>query len=449
MASFSLVGQTVVSVTRAEHVRKVLLASNFRNDIPLINKHLRAFLGNRSLVLLMHGEWKAHRHIMTRAFHHEHLKGMVADFSEVADALVARLVEQAEPAGGSNSGGAHKVNVVPVLKMATLDAIGLTAFGYRFDTLKNGSHPVVSAFEYLLDETTRRQFEAPLSLEALWAGLPTASNRRLKREVAVLRACVDGIVAARAAEGPARRDCHDDLLKHMLAAREAEGAGAISDEALGDNLLTLVFGGFDTTSIALTYVLYLVAQHPEVEAAALAEVERVLGDRRAIVHEDMGSLVYCAAVVTEALRLYPPAPLTVRTLEAPLELEGSPSGETKTLPAGTMVYLPIWWIHRDKRNWGADAEQFRPERHLKSGDEAQTKSASSFRMVAFSGGQRNCPGQRFAMTEATILFVTLLRGLSFSVAEESRGLAPVSTGVVQKPRGGELWMHVAPRGCHG
>merc|ERR1712135_234911 len=62
----------------------------------------------------------------------------------------------------------------------------------------------------------------------------------------------------------------------------------------------------------------------------------------------------------------------------------------------------------------------------------------SFRMIAFSGGQRNCPGKRFAMLEATVLLATLLRAAKFSVAEESKDLRPISTGVVQKPQSGQL-----------
>ena len=439
ISSFRLISTPVVSVLKAEHARKVLLASNYRHEPSLINKPLAAFLGNKALVMLMHDEWKAHRYVISRAFHFQHLKGMVGDMVEVADALAQRIVDP------KNSLSTRGVNMFSSLKLATLDIIGLTAFGYRFNTVKTGSHPVVDAFEWLLDETTRRQFKAPLSPEVMCTALPTANNRRFSKESRVLRSCIDGIVASRIAEGSAND--HEDLLKYMLEARsegQAEGVGAdkkmsITDEALTDNLLTLLFGGFDTTSIALAYTLYSVAQHPDVEALALAEILRVVGPVRSMTYEHVGELKYCQAVITEALRLYPPAPLTVRTLEQPMRLtEGGP-----LLPEGTMMCLPLWWIHRSELNWGLDAALFRPERHLESTEGIKTKS--SFRMIAFSGGQRNCPGQRFAMLEATVLFATLIRTATFTVAEESANLLPVSSGVVQKPKSGELWMHVKAR----
>ena len=151
----------------------------------------------------------------------------------------------------------------------------------------------------------------------------------------------------------------------------------------------------------------------------------------------------------------------MRTLTAPLALAGG----GPTLPAGTCVYLPIWWVHRAERNWGLDAATFRPERHLDAGNKAGGvagaaegagggggggggeggKSASSFRSIAFSGGQRNCPGQRFAMVEATVLLATLLRAAKFELADPGFEVESVSTGVVQKPKGGEIWMRVSAR----
>ena len=77
LSSFYIVNTPVVSVLKAEHVRKIVLASNYRQPIPLLAKHLGKFLGFKALVLLMDEEWKVHRRLMTQAFHGENLRGMV------------------------------------------------------------------------------------------------------------------------------------------------------------------------------------------------------------------------------------------------------------------------------------------------------------------------------------------------------------------------------------
>ena len=478
-----LLGSPVVTVLKAEHVRKVLLASNFRGRISLVQKHMDNFLGPNALITLMHGEWKAHRRMMMRAFHWQSLRGMVPEMAQVATAFAALLVERGRDRA--------KIDIFQALKLATLDTIGLTAFGFAFNTIRDGAHPVAEAFEYLLDETTRRQFEEPLSPSALMTWLPTPSNRRFWREKRVLRRTVDAIVAARieqtrrgGRDGADGRAAHEDLLQHMT---EASEASQLSGQAFADNLLTFLFGGFDTTSIALSYTLFLLAKHPAEQQAVREEVLRVLGADGAPTPDGVSALRRCHAVISEALRLYPPAPLTTRTLEADLDLDG------RTIPAGTMMWVPIWWVQRSRLNWGDDAEAFRPDRFLEGDDPSLSSDVgrgeppspppprpreggladhpvadhphgggastaagtpeplraggappSALRSLAFSGGQRNCVGQRFAMLEATVMLAVLVRECSFELAAGHEDVHPVSAGVVQKPRGG-IWLHVAPR----
>lgn len=437
LSSFYLIGQPVVSVLKAEHVRTVLLASNYRSQISMWQKHLDQFLGPKAIVTLMHDEWRAHRRLMTSAFHWQSLRAMIPTFCRVANGFADRLA-------GS---GEAPVELSSAMKLATLDAIGLTAFGFSFNTVRDGRNRVAEAFEFLLDEVTRRQTEGLFEPSSLIDWLPTEANKRWWAEVKVLRSTVDNLVRTRLQQtaeqqkGGGSAEVHEDLLKHMIDASREDGQ--LTAQSLSDNLLTFMFGGFDTTSIALAYTFRLIATHPEVEAKALAEIKAVLGPADDPSYETLQQLPYCQAVLTEALRLYPPAPLTVRTLEEDLSLEGG----RYRIPKGTIIYIPIWRVHRYPPNWGDDAEEFRPERHLAPAGGAEGgagKSATSYRFVAFSGGQRNCIGQRFAMLEATVLFAIILRRCRFELPEGAPPLRSVSTGIVQKPEGG-CWVHVRPR----
>ena len=436
IVTFKLMGTNCISVLKAEHVRKVLLASNFRAQIPMLQKHMNNFLGPKALVQLMHEEWKLHRRMMTKSFHWQSLEGMVPDMVTVSNAFADLLILKGE--------GGEKIDIFQALKLATLDTIGLTAFGFAFNTVRDGAHPVASAFEYLLDETTRRQFVSPLSLSSIFTWLPTPSNRRFWKEVTVLRSTIDAIVAARSKDGATTSSSkYNDLLKYMLESKEAS---TLSAQALSDNLLTFLFGGFDTTSIALSYTLYLLARHPAEQRACAVEIASVLGKDGSITYESVAALKRCQAVISEALRLYPPAPVTVRTLESALDLDGH------LFPAGTMAWVPIWWIQRSPLNWGDDANEFRPARFLDlpcgdGGDgadgsempltsEGKRSGTSLLRTLAFSGGQRNCVGQRFAMIEATVMLAILVRDCEFKLPEGHPDPEAISSGVVQKPKAG-------------
>ena len=190
-------------------------------------------------------------------------------------------------------------------------------------------------------------------------------------------------------------------------------------------------------------------------------------------------LPYCTAVVKEALRLYPPAPVTVRTLKQPLTLHldlsqdtaghvhptrtqakaaqttqsSSKSGpgpsmkETErktqkqavTLPAGTTLYIPIWWLHRSTQNYD-NPEEFDPDRFY---DPARASKIHRYAHVAFSGGARDCVGRRFALLETVAVFAICLRRLKFTPVE-GYVLEPEAVGVVQKPKG-DMPMKVEPR----
>jgi len=95
LSKFKLVSLTAVSVVKAEHVKAALNASNYRERIPLIAKHMDMFLGRRALVALMHDEWKIMRKIMARAFNWEFLKAMVVDIGDVSTVFVTALTARA------------------------------------------------------------------------------------------------------------------------------------------------------------------------------------------------------------------------------------------------------------------------------------------------------------------------------------------------------------------
>merc|ERR1712183_459972 len=112
-----------------------------------------------------------------------------------------------------------------------------------------------------------------------------------------------------------------------------------------------------------------------------------------------------------------------------------------TIPKGTTIYIPIWWIHRDERNWDCPND-FYPERFLLlekktvESSASATKNSSSSNFFAFSGGARNCIGAKFALLEGTIMLAKIAQNFDFEIPESAPPVVPVSLGIVQEAKHG-------------
>ncbi|MDI3340929.1 MAG: cytochrome P450 [Sphaerobacter sp.] len=186
----------------------------------------------------------------------------------------------------------------------------------------------------------------------------------------------------------------DDVLSWLLTAG-ADGTG-LTDRQVRDQTVTLLAAGHDTTALALTWTLFLLSQHREAREKLLAELRAVLGDRPPT-PDDLSRLPYLDWVVTESMRIYPPAWAQGRVALEPFELEGY------RFPAGTHVMFSQWVIHHRPDIWG-DPDRFRPERW----DPAQPPPPH-WAYFPFGGGPRACIGMPFAQMEARLLLATILQ----------------------------------------
>jgi cytochrome P450 len=224
--------------------------------------------------------------------------------------------------------------------------------------------------------------------------LPLPSNRRFYRT----RGRLDGMIYRMIRQRRASAEDTGDLLSMLLLARDAEAdGGAMSDEQVRDEAVTLLLAGHETTANALAWTWYLLARHPEAERALHAEVDAVLGDRLPTV-DDLPHLPLARAVLAESMRLFPPAWVISREALEDLEIDGV------RVPAGAMVFLSEWVIHRVARFWD-EPERFLPGRWL----DGLAERLPRFTYFPFGGGPRMCIGEAFAWTEGTLVLATLAR----------------------------------------
>jgi cytochrome P450 len=205
-------------------------------------------------------------------------------------------------------------------------------------------------------------------------------------------------------------------------------ASRIDDSLIGsreirNNLIAFLIAGHETSSLALTWALYLVAYDREVQARA----RRICGDAlgtRAATYDDLPALGYVRQILEEAMRLYPPGGLMTRTAQAddllPVGVE---------VERGDTIILPVYALHRHRALWD-EPDVFDPDRF----EPARAKARHRYAYLPFSAGPRICVGMGFAMAEMTIVLATLLARFELRLPDGFRPLPEMLLTI--RPTGG-------------
>jgi cytochrome P450 len=280
---------------------------------------------------------------------------------------------------------------------------------------------ISQALDEVMDEIAvrlRRPFWIP-------DALPLPGNIRYRRGVQRM----DQLVARIIAERRHRSEDRGDLLSLLLLARDEVGQ-PMSERQIRDEVITMLLAGHETTALSLSWTWYLLGLHPAADAQLAEEVHAVLGDRTPTV-DDLPRLRFTGQVASEAMRLYPPAYAIGREARADCEIGGY------AVPAGTIVFVSPWVMHRDPR-WFDEPQAFRPERW--AGDLA--KELPRFAYMPFGGGPRICIGNRFAMMEATLILATVIQRFRLEW-QTDRPVQPMPS-MTLRPKGG-VWVKLVPR----
>lgn len=320
-------------------------------------------------------------------------------------------------------------------RSVTLEIISQVALGLRPEQ----ASVFPALFEAVLDELNQRVFQVWRPF--LFPRLQAAHKARLARLNEIVFGMIQARRAARAAAGPAKpaaqaapsagADASEGGASEE-AGSDGSGAGMslsgvpifadgsdmldmlldsaphLPDDQLADEVKTQLLAGHETSSMMLTWALYLLTA-PGNEAAmarAVGEVDAVLGSSPRPCFRDYKALEYIGWVLQESMRLYSPVPLLNRETSGPDELGGVP------IPAGTAVIVSIWALHKDPALWGPDVDAFRPDRFAPE----ESRGRHPFAYLPFSLGPRNCIGQHLAISEAKVVLGEMLRRFTITLA---------------------------------
>jgi cytochrome P450 len=383
---FRLGGERCYFINDPNHIRDVLVTHqrNFTKSRGL--ERAKKLLGD-GLLTAEGATHLRHRRLLQPAFHRERVAGY-------AQVMIDHAVRTRERWRDGET-----IDLSKEMMRLTLSIASKTLF----DTdVESSADEVGAAVTEVLESFWLNLLPGADYLEKL----PIPKLRRAHAARRRLDALIFQMIAARRTSGTDR----GDLLSMLIAASDEPAASTVaplgavvdkpglSDEEIRDEAMTLLLAGHETTANALTWTLYLLSQHPDAAARLRDELDGVLGGRSPS-PRDFANLPYTKRVVTESMRLYPPAWIIGR--RAINEYTIGPY----RLPPKTIVFMSPFVMHRDGRFY-PHPQRFDPDRWTPAFEAGLPK----FAYFPFGGGARQCIGEQFAWMEAVLVLATLVQG---------------------------------------
>jgi cytochrome P450 len=394
-------------INKPEYIEHVLLTNHANyGKSHFLRRMLGPLLGDG--LLISEGElWRRQRRIMAPAFHNRRIAEFAATFAACTELTLARWRTLTEP-----------FDVASEMMGLTLNIIARTMFSADVSA-------EVEAVRRLMDIAVNQR-PGVLDLLGFPEWLPRRQPAAYRRAIAEFEAVVSRILAARRADGIDR----GDLLSMLLAARDPETGSGMSDKQLRDEILTVFAAGHETTATALSWIWYLLAQHPEAEAQLHHELDSVLGGRTPT-YSDLARLTWTRMVIEEAMRLYPPVHTIARTALGEDRIGGV------RVPAGAILTINIYVTHRNPSLW-PQPERFEPARF----GPAEVAQRHRFAYLPFGGGPRICIGNSFAMAEAQVIVATIAQRYRVRLAP-GHVVQPIGLITLRAKSG--IWVTLEPR----
>jgi cytochrome P450 len=372
---FGGVKEAIVTTSPAviQHVLKTNSENYHKSEIQ--TKRMGHFLGKG--LLTSHGEvWRTQRRLIQKGFDRKQLDVLS---SIMQDSLAESLRDfDAQARSGP-------VDIYTHLMKMTFSMVGRSLFGARLmdDDIDVISQTISTVQEFMVRQTIQPYLNP-------WFAVSGELRRHDE-----MRARADGIlldyIRRRRREAPGH-----DLLQILMDARYSDGEG-MSDELVLSESMQLLVAGHETSSNALSWLLYLLSPRPDCVERLREEFDAVLGGEP-LTYSHVPKLEFAAQVVQEGLRLYPPFWMVDR-----MALSDDVAGDV-VIPRGSTVVVFIYGVHHSPRHW-ENPERFGPERFSKANEKLQTP----FTWLPFGAGPRGCIGGNYAMLQIFMILSVLLR----------------------------------------
>lgn len=389
----------LIFICDPELIHEVLVtqAAHFSKDVALKNN--REFFGN-GLLSSEGEEWKRQRRLASPSFSPKRLES----YSQVmTEKTLARIAQWKE---------GEVFDIQREMMRLTLSIALKTLFDAELDIENAELERALSEAQEMLSERLDNML---LLMLPEWVPFPT--NVKLHQNIAI----VDKVIYKLISERKGSADGRIDLLSTLISVRDDDGSG-LTEKQIRDEVFTLFFAGHETTALTMTWTLYFLSQHPEVEQQLLSEISEVLKGKRPTAM-DCFSLPYTEKVLKESMRLRPPVWAIGREAISDCLIGGY------EVQKGTTILLSQWVNHHDERHF-ENPEKFDPERWTA----AFSEKLPRFAYFPFGGGGRICIGNSFAMLESILLLVCIMQDFHLSMTNDQ--IVELVPAVTLRPKNG-------------
>ncbi|KZT26770.1 cytochrome P450 [Neolentinus lepideus HHB14362 ss-1] len=391
---------------------------------------------------------KRQRRVATPAFSIQNMRALIPlVFSKGHELKEKWNTIISEDHGGLAKEKGIVLDVCSWVSRATFDVIGSAGFDYEFNAIQDESNELFLAYKEMFEIAISQSAGGALrSVLAIYFPIinklfPNEATRTVDKAHEVIERVAGQLIQEKKrtieegelnGKGYHGKDLLTLLLKSNVAT-DLPPEQRISDEDILHNINTFMFAGSDTTSLALTWTLALLAQHPQMQTRLRAELlsiapssdlTKLTPDETESFYTAISNLSYLHNVVRESLRLIPPVHSSLRVatqddvipVSSPFCMRGQEERSGFRIPKGTFVHVPIEAFQLDKEWWGEDAWSFNPDRWDNLPDIVTELPGLFSNLLTFSAGPRSCIGMRFSMIEMKTFLYILLTNFVFSSA---------------------------------
>nr|XP_042124012.1 cytochrome P450 3A9 [Peromyscus maniculatus bairdii] len=328
---------------------------------------------------------------------------MLPIINQYADVLVRNMRH------GSENG--NSISMKDIFGAYSMDVITATSFGVNVDSLNNPQDPFVEKIKKILKFDIFDPLFLIVTLFPFLIPIFDALNICLfpKDVISFFKTSVQRMKEDRIQDKAKQRVDFLQLMINSQSSNIKESHKALSDLEIVAQSIIFIFAGYETTSSALSFALYLLATHPDVQKKLQDEIDAALPNKAPATYDTLVQMEYLDMVVDETLRLYPIAGRLERVCKKDVEINGV------LIPKGTVMMVPTFALHRDPKHW-PEPEEFHPERFSKKNQ----GSINPYTYLPFGDGPRNCIGMRFALMNMKLALVRVLQNFSFQPCKETQ-----------------------------